>query len=274
MSRGEPPRPPSATHTGVHQDAGRLPRCTGCALPVAACLCAELHPFAVATRVVVRMHRVESTKLTNTGRLVPKLVAGAELEIVGVTAPPEARPREGERRLLLFPSPNALALGPELARGGPVRLVVPDGSWSQARRIAQHELRRPEVELVSLPDPGTSRYRLRRKPVEGGLATLEALAHALGALEGPEVEEHLLRAFDRFVAIHRALRAGEGARLGNELARVRAAEAAARLEPGEAPAGLPGAGGGQAGNPSSASSSAPGPRGALSGLLAPERATR
>jgi len=222
----------------------------------------------------VRMHRVESTKLTNTGRLVPKLVAGAELEIVGVTAPPEARPREGERRLLLFPSPNALALGPELARGGPVRLVVPDGSWSQARRIAQHELRRPEVELVSLPDPGTSRYRLRRKPVEGGLATLEALAHALGALEGPEVEEHLLRAFDRFVAIHRALRAGEGARLGNELARVRAAEAAARLEPGEAPAGLPGAGGGQAGNPSSASSSAPGPRGALSGLLAPERATR
>jgi DTW domain-containing protein len=135
--------------------------------------------------------------------------------------------------LLLFPSPNAQKLGPELGRNGSIRLVVPDGSWSQARRIAQHELRRADVELVSLPDPGTSRYRLRRKPVEGGLATLEAIAHALGALEGPEVEEHLLRAFDRFVGIHRELRAGEGARLGNELARARAlALAAPALESG------------------------------------------
>lgn len=229
MSRVEPERPASATHAGVHQDAGRLPRCTACALPLAACLCAELEPLSIATRVVVRMHRVESTKLTNTGRLVPKLVAGAELEIVGITPPPEARPREGERRLLLFPSANARKLAPELTRDGPITLVVPDGSWSQARRIAQHELRRADVELVSLPDPGTSRYRLRRKPLEGGLATLEALAHALGALEGAHVEQHLLRAFDRFVAIHRELRAGEGARLGNELARARAA--AHGLEP-------------------------------------------
>jgi DTW domain-containing protein YfiP len=181
------------------------------------------------------MHRVESTKLTNTGRLVPMLVAGAELEIVGISAPPEARPRDGERRLLLFPGESARKLAPELGRGGPLTLVVPDGSWSQARRIAQHELRRADVELVSLPDPGTSRYRLRRKPVEGGLATLEALAHALGALEGPEVERHLLRAFDRFVAIHRELRAGEGARLGNELARARAAARASQTAPSNDP---------------------------------------
>jgi DTW domain-containing protein len=180
------------------------------------------------------MHRVESTKLTNTGRLVPKLARERRARDRRHHAiPPAAHPRDGERRLLLFPSPNARSSGPSSGAMGRVTLVVPDGSWSQARRIAQHELRRADVELVSLPDPGTSRYRLRRKPVEGGLATLEAIAHALGALEGPEVEEHLLRAFDRFVGIHRELRAGEGARLGNELARARAlALAAPALESG------------------------------------------
>jgi DTW domain-containing protein YfiP len=224
-------RPAPATRAGVHQDAGRLPRCTGCALPVEACICAELRALPSRTRVVVRMHRVESTKLTNTGRLVPRLVEGARVEIVGLE--PASEPVEGERRLLLFPSEGAPPLEEALAERGPVTLLVPDGSWSQARRIAHHELRRHDLALVSLPDPSDSRYRLRRKPKTGGLATLEAVAHALGVLEGPHLEQHLLAAFDRFVGVHLALRAGEGARLGNARALARRA-ALAGTDPGEA----------------------------------------
>jgi DTW domain-containing protein YfiP len=87
----------------------------------------------------------------------------------------------------------------------PLVLVVPDGSWSQARKIARRDPLAQGAEHVTLPPGAPSRYGLRRSPRAGGLCTLEAIARALGILEGGEVEPALLAVLETFVARHRAI---------------------------------------------------------------------
>jgi DTW domain-containing protein YfiP len=95
--------------------------------------------------------------------------------------------RDARPQLLLFPAVAA----PVLTRDdGPCDLVVPDGTWRQARKM------RPRVAgLAALPCrvlPATTMattYRLRSERREGGLATLEAIAAALRILDGDRGDE-------------------------------------------------------------------------------------
>jgi DTW domain-containing protein YfiP len=107
----------------------------------------------------------------------------------------------GTRAAFLFPHETATPLV-ELARdGAPVTLVVPDGTWRQAahaRARLAAPLGLPCVALEAPSDgaratPATSRLRIASRPDR--LATLEALAFALGALEGPAVEAALHHVF-------------------------------------------------------------------------------
>jgi DTW domain-containing protein YfiP len=174
-------------------------RCRGCGLPPPVCLCGELPVLPVSTRVVVLMHHIELRKSTNTGRLVARLLEGAEIRVRGEI---DARPRpplpEG-RRLVLYPAPGARELSREDASSGPLVLLVPDGNWNQARRAFRRDPDVTGAEPVVLPPGAPSRYGLRRGPNDGAIATLEAVARALGLLEGPEIERRMMDAFDRFV---------------------------------------------------------------------------
>jgi DTW domain-containing protein YfiP len=184
----------------------RAARCAGCWLPTALCLCAELPRVTVRTRVVVVMHRREAITSTNTGRLAARMLEGARVRVRGVDDAPAPLP-EG-RRLVLFPQAGARLLGAADAAGEPAVLLVPDGTWAQARRLIRRDDDFHGAEPVTLPPSAPSRYLLRRHVREGGLCTLEAIAQALAVLEGPGVEEHLMEALDQFVA--RALRARRG----------------------------------------------------------------
>lgn len=187
-------------------------RCAGCGLRHADCLCAELVRREVDTRVVVLMHRAEARKSTNTGRLLPRLLTGAEIHVRGGEPGAPGPSLPVGPRLLLYPLPGARLLSAEDALGGPLVLLVPDGNWSQTRRMARRDEEARRVEPVALPPGPPSRYGLRRSPREGTVSTLEAVARALGVLEGPAVERALLAALDLFVA--RSLRAAGRAAKG------------------------------------------------------------
>ncbi len=179
----------------------RLPRCAGCWLPRALCICADLPRLEVHTRLVVVMHRREAITSSNTGRLAVRCLAGATLRIRGdrADATPPA-PRAAGRRLALFPSPGARALHPGDAEGEPPVLLVPDGSWTQAKKLLRRDPEIRAAEPVTLPLPlPPSRYSLRRRQREDGFCTLEAIAHALGLLESPAIEAALLATLDRFL---------------------------------------------------------------------------
>lgn len=175
-----------------------LPRCTGCGLPPSECLCAELPLLPVRTRVVILMHHIELKKSSNTGRLVARVLAGAEIRVRGEIDAAPRPPLPAGRRLVLYPAPGARELSVDDAREPPV-LLVPDGNWTQTRRAYQRDPDARDAEPVILPPGEPTRYGLRRQPREGTVSTMEAVARALGVLEGPEVEQQMMTIFDRFV---------------------------------------------------------------------------
>ena len=178
---------------------GASPRCGRCGLRPPACLCSAIVARPVRTRVVLLTHCVERRKSTNTGRLVTLAVQGAEVRLRGEREAPPRAPLPQGRRLLLFPHREARILSPEDGRGEPVVLIVPDGNWNQARRMWRRDPDAHGAELVTLPAGVPSRYALRHAPREGALSTLEAVARALGLLDGPEIERALLVVHDAFV---------------------------------------------------------------------------
>jgi DTW domain-containing protein YfiP len=166
------------------------------------CLCPELRPLALATRVIVVRTTREAPQPTNTGRLVPlALVAGA-IRTRGDAQDPlraEDFADPARRTLLVFPAPGSRALVRDVTDPRPVTLVVPDGTWRAARRMAAREPAFAGLERVHLPGGPPSRYRLRSHPDRTCLATFEAVARALGILEGTAVQEHLEHLFALFV---------------------------------------------------------------------------
>lgn len=165
------------------------------------CFCDELRPMETATKLALVMHRREEKKPTNTGRIGLLALAHSELFVRGhADAPADLSTLvTPERRLLLlFPREDAVPLTSEFVAGDPrpITLIVPDGTWSQARRCVQREPVLAAATAVIPPEGPETRYRLRTEHVPGGLGTGEAIARAFGVLEGPEVQAELERIFD------------------------------------------------------------------------------
>lgn len=190
----------------------RANRCIGCRLHADRCICKHLVTVETATRVALVFHRRELRKTTNTGTLALRMLpnsASFTWGEEGCEVPAEALVPEGYRGVVL--APEAPPLTPEgvaalTAEGRRVCLVVPDGSWRQATKMARRVPAVAALPRVSLPTGPDTRYRLRDEPKDGGLATHEAIARALALLEGPEVEDALMRPFDALVAQTLAMR--------------------------------------------------------------------
>ena len=183
------------------RDKGHL-RCDTCMMHSQHCVCALVPRLETRTRLVLVIHRAEARKPTNTGRLAAACLVNSEVIVRGhETAQAEPLPvPAGSRVLLLFPAPDAVplaALAPELE--GPVTLVVPDGNWRQASKVRKRIPGLAEATCVTLPAGEPSRYRLRAEAHAHGLATLEAIARAMGILEGPEVRAAMEAPFHAMV---------------------------------------------------------------------------
>jgi tRNA pseudouridine65 synthase len=170
----------------------------------ALCLCADVPRFDLATRVVLIMHHREVSRTTATGPLALRALVNGELHVHGARDAPldlTALHGQGRRVMLLFPGDDARPLTPELLAEDPrpVTLIVPDGNWRQASRAAKRIPGLAQAEPVVLVEGTPSQYRLRREPREGGLATFEAIARALGVLESPDVQARLEALFSRMV---------------------------------------------------------------------------
>jgi DTW domain-containing protein YfiP len=159
--------------------------CSTCRLHTTLCICALVPRLHTRTRLVVVVPSREARKPSNTGQLAARCVEGSTVQIVrkhsGPLQPPAVR--DGERPLVLFPAADAVPITAYAGSREPIALIVPDGSWSQARELKQRVALRQHP-CVTLPSLGPSEYRLRSEPQVGGLATFEAIARALQILEG------------------------------------------------------------------------------------------
>ena len=179
-------------------------RCVICRMHLDLCICDAAPRLDLRTRLLLIMHRSETTKSTATGNLAMMALANSELLVHGDgDAPLDLGDLDHSKRrvLLLFPHDAATPLTAEFVARDPrpITLVVPDGSWRQARKIRRRIPGLTRAESVTLPPGAPTRYRLRAENREGGLATFEAISRALAILETPAVQTQLDRFFDLMV---------------------------------------------------------------------------
>jgi len=165
--------------------AGRCPRC---AFPPEACLCPAIPRLTTPFRFLILRHASEIPRMTNSGRWAALALEGAVIHDHARGAEPSdevvARLLGEPPAVLLFPTTGA-----PVPAVRPRTIVVPDATWSQARRMVQR-LRPlqtlPRLPLPAPPPPASELAVLRRSTVAGGMTTLEAIAAVLALLGEPE----------------------------------------------------------------------------------------
>ena len=115
------------------------------------------------------------------------------------------------RALFLYPHEDALELNESFLKNfpGPYHLIVPDGNWQQARKVRQREEAFVTLPAVKLPPGIKSEYGLRKTQFPEWVSTYEAMAHALGILEGEFIKNQLMDFFRIWVRRTEQARSGD-----------------------------------------------------------------
>lgn len=176
--------------------------CQGCGLHLDRCICKLITSLDLKTKIALVIHRKELKRTTNTGQLALKCLVNSEIRIRGEQ---NCKPLDlsdlltaNYQTYLFFPSDDAVELTSELVQSSPlpIQLIVPDGNWRQASKVFS---RHPELKLlikVKISNVNKSNLHLRTEHTPEGMATLQAIALALGIIEGPNVQKILLDLYD------------------------------------------------------------------------------
>jgi DTW domain-containing protein YfiP len=171
-------------------------RCDDCCLRRVLCICEFVTQLDLKTKVIVLIHHRETRRPSNTGKLARLILKNCEIRVRGLKDNPMSS--EGlvvpERQsILLFPSINAVEITEEVLKkfDKPLTLIVPDGNWRQASRVPNREPALFSLPRLKVPMDRPSEYRLRVETRPEGLATFEAIARAMGVIEGAEVQKKM-----------------------------------------------------------------------------------
>jgi DTW domain-containing protein YfiP len=187
--------------------------CRRCLRPESFCVCDLLPTLTPRIRVVILQHPREARLSICSARLTHVALGGSELH-QGVRFGDHPRVRElcaAPGTALLFPGPGSTPAA-DLAASPPATLLVIDGNWPQALKMLRANPAIAALPRVGVVAAAPSSYGgLRREPEAGHLATIDAVAEALAALERePDKYAPLRLAFRRAVELQ--LACAQGAR--------------------------------------------------------------
>jgi len=176
-------------------------RCLNCQINKILCFCDEILMHETLTRVSIIMHHREKHLTSNTAKLATLTLSNAQIFQRGLPDDPflisKLKIIPKSLPLYLFPDNDALELNDEFidTHQGPYHLIIPDGTWNQAKKVRRREPGLSEILCVKLSDAVKGEYKLRKGVRDDGVCTFEAIAYALEVLENKQVSEDLLRQF-------------------------------------------------------------------------------
>jgi DTW domain-containing protein YfiP len=193
----------------MHQRTTKEP-CGICAASRTSCLCDVVPRIELKTKVCLVIHHRELSRSSNTGLLALRALVNSEMRIRGEGR--EALDLKDlitlqYRTFLFYPSGDAAELDEALVmqESTPIQLLVPDGTWRQARKIHSRHLELRNLPRVKISKPNNSTFQLRAQSRPERMATLQAIAQGLGIIEGDLVRAQLMKLY--YAKIDRTLKA-------------------------------------------------------------------
>ncbi len=176
--------------------------CSECGLHASLCICHLIPKLQLSTKVTLIIHRRELKRTTNTGQLAIKSLQNSEMRVRGDL---NKEPLDlsdlltaNYQTILFYPSDDAIELTKEFVSKSvlPFQLIVPDGNWRQASKVVSRHPELNQIQKVKISTVNTANFHLRSEHKPEGMATLQAIALALGVIEGPLVQRELLNLYE------------------------------------------------------------------------------
>lgn len=175
--------------------------CKGCYLHKDLCICDSIPLLDLSTKLSLIVHHRELKRTTNTGRLAIKALKNSSMHIRGEDR--EALDLSGilsndYDSLFFYPSTEAQELTVDYLKTfkKPIHLIVPDGNWRQASKVHTRHPELAGVPRVMISTPNAAKNHLRAETTEMGMATLQAIAHAMKFIEGEDVFQKLIGVYN------------------------------------------------------------------------------
>jgi DTW domain-containing protein YfiP len=175
--------------------------CLECYMHKDLCMCSLIPMLTLKTRIALVVHAKELKRPTNTGRLAIKALTNSEMNIRGKIKESLDLTHlisSDYRNFLFYPCDEAIELTAELVNQSskPIQLIVPDGNWRQASKVHHRHKELSSLPRIKISTPNTSKYFMRAENTPEGMATLQAIAHALRIIESEEVYEKLIGVYN------------------------------------------------------------------------------
>ena len=175
------------------------------------CLCDAVPRIELRTKICLIIHHRELSRSSNTGLLAVRALVNSEVRIRGegrATLDLKDVLSSQYRTFLFYPTNDAVELDKALVmqEHTPIQLIVPDGTWRQARKIHTRHPELKDLPRVKISTPNHSIFQLRAQSRPEGMATLQAIAHGLAVIEGDVVGAQLMKLYQ--AKIERTLRGG------------------------------------------------------------------
>jgi DTW domain-containing protein YfiP len=188
--------------------------CPRCYQRLEICICTILPTVTTRTEFLILRHIYEAQRPSNTGRLVALAMPNSRIIPCGGGTRIGLSPIDDE----FLRSPGTWLLWPDgtgtqpnvSGMTRPIRIVVIDATWQQARRLYSSMPVLRALPLLALPEPTRSRDRLREQHRSDGMSTIEAVAAAVAKIEGAEAAKPLESLYDEVVRRTISLRWGQG----------------------------------------------------------------
>jgi DTW domain-containing protein len=194
----------------MNRQSTKNERCETCGASATACLCDAVPRIELKTRICLIIHHRELSRRSNTGLLAVRALLNSEVRVRGEDR--EALDLQDlltnqYRSFLFYPSSDAVELNQGLVMQDttPIQLLVPDGTWRQARKIHSRHKELRDLPRVKISTPDNSIFQLRAQSKPERMATLQAIAEALGVIEGDGIRAHLIKLYQ--TKVERTLKA-------------------------------------------------------------------
>ncbi len=195
--------------------------CRTCRLQPNNCACHEAPRLDLETRIIVVIHAKEWRRSSNTGYLARLAAKSGEVRLHGLRHAIVSDANidaDSPSTLALYPGRGAVPLTPAYLAGlpRPLTLLVPDGNWMQAKNMMRRVPMLNRAQPVRLDGPRLGLACLRTNAFADRMSTFEAIAQAIGIIEGEAIANRMLAFFER-VLPHMALSFHRSAKMDSKI---------------------------------------------------------